>query len=133
MMVFGNAGDVSTVSATRPNRHGESVQNRWSGQIDKKMFKIIVVGDSDIGKTCFLKRYFDGTYEEQNATAGLDCQSKIVELDSADGLNIDVVKLFIWDTAGSEKYHSLNRGYYKDTDGILFCFDVTENSSFEKV
>ena len=83
-MIFDSGGGVSTVSlgATRPNRHGESVQNRWSGQADKKTFKVIVVGDSDIGKTCMLKRYFDGCFEEQNATAGLDCQSKLVEVES---------------------------------------------------
>ena len=41
--------------------------------------------------------------------------------------------MFVWDTAGSERYQALNRSYYKDTDGVLFCFDVTEKSSFDKV
>ena len=93
------------------------------------LYKILLLGDSSVGKTCFLMRYTDNTYQEIHmSTIGIDNKFKDVELD--DGKK---VKIQIWDTAGQDRFRSITRNYYKGANGIVLIFDVTNKKSYENV
>ena len=93
------------------------------------LYKILLLGDSSVGKTCFLMRYTDNTYQEIHmSTIGIDNKFKDVELE--DGKK---VKIQIWDTAGQDRFRSITRNYYKGANGIVLIFDVTNKKSYENV
>ena len=98
---------------------------------DKKefLYKILLLGDSSVGKTCFLMRYADNTFQEIHmSTIGLDYKFKDVTLD-----NEKTVKVQIWDTAGQDRFRSITRNYYKGAHGIIVIYDVTNRKTFENV
>ena len=98
---------------------------------DKKevLYKILLLGDSSVGKTCFLMRYTDNTFQEIHmSTIGLDYKLKNVQLD--DG---KMVKIQIWDTAGQDRFRSITKNYYKGAHGIILIYDITNKKSFENV
>ena len=95
----------------------------------ESLYKILILGDSTVGKTCFLTRYADNTFQEnQMATLGVDYKLKNVKME--DG---NTVKLQIWDTAGQDRFHSLTRNYFKGAHGIILLYDITTQSSFDNV
>ena len=89
------------------------------------IYKVILVGDSGVGKTCLLSMYVKGEIEETIPTIGAEFRPKDIELN--DGTK---VKVQLWDTAGQEKFKSLAMTYYRKGNGILLLFDVTKKSSF---
>lgn len=94
----------------------------------KYLFKMILVGDSGVGKTSFLKRYTDETFEtDYITTIGVDFKIKTALVDG------DVVKLQLWDTAGQERFSSITKNYYRGAHGIIVMFDLTNKSSFESI
>ena len=93
------------------------------------LYKILLLGDSSVGKTCFLMRYTDNTFQEIHmSTIGLDYKLKNVQLD--DG---KLVKIQIWDTAGQDRFRSITKNYYKGAHGIILIYDITNKKSFENV
>ena len=93
------------------------------------LYKILLLGDSSVGKTCFLMRYADNTFQEIHmSTIGLDYKFKDVQLD-----NGKTVKVQIWDTAGQDRFRSITRNYYKGAHGIIVIYDVTNRKTFENV
>ena len=95
----------------------------------ESLYKILILGDSTVGKTCFLTRYADNTFQEnQMATLGVDYKLKNIKME--DG---NIVKLQIWDTAGQDRFHSLTRNYFKGAHGIILLYDITTRSSFDNV
>ena len=93
------------------------------------LYKILLLGDSSVGKTCFLMRYTDNTFQEMHmSTIGLDYKLKNVQLD--DG---KIVKIQIWDTAGQDRFRSITKNYYKGAHGIILIYDVTSRKTFENV
>ena len=95
----------------------------------ESLYKILILGDSTVGKTCFLTRYADNTFQEnQLATLGVDYKLKNIKME--DG---NIVKLQIWDTAGQDRFHSLTRNYFKGAHGIILLYDITTQSSFDNV
>ena len=93
------------------------------------LYKILLLGDSSVGKTCFLMRYTDNTFQEIHmSTIGLDYKLKNVQLD--DG---KMVKIQIWDTAGQDRFRSITKNYYKGAHGIILIYDITNKRSFDNV
>ena len=93
------------------------------------MYKILLLGDSSVGKTCILTRYSENTFQEDHlATIGLDFKQKIVNLD-----NGKTVKVQIWDTAGQDRFKSITKNYYKGAHGIILIYDVTTRRTFDNV
>ena len=93
------------------------------------LYKILLLGDSSVGKTCFLMRYTDNTFQEIHmSTIGLDYKLKNVQLD--DG---KMVKIQIWDTAGQDRFRSITKNYYKGAHGIILIYDITNKKSFDNV
>jgi len=92
------------------------------------LIKLLVIGDSGIGKTCLLLRFADDTFTTSHLpTIGVDFKIKTIEVDRKQ------VKLQIWDTAGQERYRTITQTYYKGAMGIIIAYDCTDEESFSNV
>ena len=92
-------------------------------------YKIILVGDSGVGKTSILKKFINNEFNEDiKCTINIDFFSKSIKIDK----NL-YTNLKIYDTAGLEKYRALIKNYYQGTDGIILVFDLTNENSFNKL
>ena len=93
------------------------------------LYKILLLGDSTVGKTCFLLRFMEDSFIDLHmATIGLDYKLKTMILEEQ-----KIVKVQIWDTAGQDKFRAITRNYYKGASGIILIFDVTNIKSFENI
>ena len=89
---------------------------------------ILLLGNSDAGKTSLLMKYAKNQYKETYvSTVGLDSVVKDLKINEED------VRLYIMDTSGQERFKSLSQSYYQKVDGIIFVFDVTNRESFEGI
>ncbi|KIK06613.1 hypothetical protein K443DRAFT_3067 [Laccaria amethystina LaAM-08-1] len=92
------------------------------------LFKLLLIGDSGVGKSCLLLRFADDTYTESYiSTIGVDFKIRTIELEGK------TVKLQIWDTAGQERFRTITSSYYRGAHGIIVVYDVTDNESFTHV
>ena len=98
-----------------------------TGYFDVK-YKIMVLGESKVGKTSLIKRYtkdqFGGVYL---TTVGMDFQDKIIEIEDKK------VRLQVWDTAGQERFRNVTKSYFQSSQGLLVVYDITDKESFEKI
>jgi len=95
----------------------------------KYNFKIILIGDTSVGKTSLIYRFINNQFnEQQTATIGLETKTKSISLDSD-----TVANLNIWDTAGQEQYRSLTKQYYRDSQGAIIVYNITNKESFKTV
>ena len=93
------------------------------------VYKVLLLGDSTVGKTCILLKYTDKIFQETHMmTIGLDYRLKTMTLKSG-----KEVKLQIWDTAGQDRFRSITKNYYKGSHGIILIYDITSISTFENV
>ena len=97
--------------------------------IDECVYKVLLLGDSTVGKTCFLMKYTDKTFQDIHmATIGLDYRLRSMKLKSGKS-----IKLQIWDTAGQDRFRAITKNYYKGSHGIILIYDITNTQSFENV
>jgi small GTP-binding protein len=90
--------------------------------------KIVITGDSGVGKTCLLFRYVrDCFMSEHPSTLAVQFSTKVVKTDR------HVIQLQLWDTAGQEVFRCVTRGYYRDSAGAFVVFDLTNRRSFQHV
>ena len=90
--------------------------------------KIVVVGDSGVGKTNLIKRFISNEFSENfKATIGVEFMSKTYRI------NKHLFKVEIWDTAGQERYKSITAVYYKGAKGALVVYDTTDKSTFDNI
>lgn len=90
--------------------------------------KLIVIGDTNVGKTAVLQRYTSNTYYDRLVnTIGIDFKIKYIKINNTD------CKLQIWDTAGQERFKTITHGYYRGAQGIIIMFDVTNPESFANI
>ncbi|KAL4230868.1 Ras-related protein Rab-33B [Mactra antiquata] len=113
----------------KPEKEFESSVTVLEKQTQRRIFKIIVIGDSNVGKTCLTYRFCCGKFPDKTeATIGVDFREKMVEVDSEN------LKLQLWDTAGQERFRkSMVQHYYRNVHAVVFVFDVTKMSSFENM
>ncbi|XP_070136355.1 ras-related protein Rab-26 isoform X2 [Drosophila bipectinata] len=93
------------------------------------MGKVIMLGDSGVGKTSLLIRFRDGRYVPSYflSTVGIDFRNKVVVVDGTR------VKLQIWDTAGQERFRSVTHAYYRDAHALLLLYDVTNKTTYDNI
>uniref|UniRef100_H2ZB76 Uncharacterized protein n=1 Tax=Ciona savignyi TaxID=51511 RepID=H2ZB76_CIOSA len=92
-------------------------------------FRVVLLGDSTVGKSALLRRFTDGCFlEASDPTVGVDFYSRLIEI--TPGTRI---KLQLWDTAGQERFRSITRSYYRSSVGALLVYDITNRASFENV
>ena len=93
-----------------------------------KTCQILLIGDSSVGKTSLIQRYANGIFKEEYlATVGLDYYTK---QEMINNLNV-LVKL--WDTAGQERFKALTPNYFRNAEGVVLAYDVTNSESFENL
>ena len=96
---------------------------------DETVYKVLLLGDTTVGKTCFLMKYTDKTFQDIHmATIGLDYRLKTMKLKNGKD-----IKLQIWDTAGQDRFRAITKNYYKGSHGIILIYDVTNLQTFENV
>eukprot|EP00300_Choanocystis_sp_HF-7_P027778 c33009_g1_i1.p1 GENE.c33009_g1_i1~~c33009_g1_i1.p1 ORF type:complete len:208 (+),score=43.90 c33009_g1_i1:48-671(+) len=92
------------------------------------LFKLVLIGDSGVGKSCLLLRFVDDNFSEfYVSTIGVDFRFRTLTVDNK------LVKLQIWDTAGQEKFRTITSAYYRGADGIIVVYDISQHKSFEHV
>ena len=91
------------------------------------VMKIVIVGDTSVGKTNLLLRYCKDTFvPDTKATIGIDFFTKDIIINGRS------IKVQFWDTAGQEKYQSISHTYYKMVSGVLLVYDITRHDTFSK-
>ncbi len=94
----------------------------------KVLLKVIILGDSGVGKTALLHKYVNGQFiEEHKATIGADFMTRQINIDNK------VIDLQIWDTAGQERFQSLGRAFYRGADACVLVYDITSQPSLEQI
>ena len=92
------------------------------------LFKILIIGDSGVGKSCILHRFTDDMFMENYiSTIGVDFKIKTLDIDGK------IIKLQIWDTAGQERFRVITSAYYRGAHGIVLVYDVTSEMSFKNL
>ena len=95
---------------------------------DSESFKVVLVGESGVGKTSIITQFIDQTFQEdQQSTTGGTFSTKSVKCDGK------TLKFEIWDTAGQERYRSLTKMFYKDANAAVLVYDITRKESFEEL
>lgn len=92
------------------------------------LYKIIIVGDTCVGKSNILSRYIKNIFrEDSKSTVGVELGNKLLKVKETN------TKLQIWDTAGQERYRSITSSYYKGSHGCFIVYDITNDTSFQSV
>ena len=93
-----------------------------------KTCQILLLGDTQVGKTCLINRYTNGVFkEEYTSTVGIDFYTKPEEI------NNKTVQVKIWDTVGQERFRALTPSFLRNAEGVVIVFDVTSQDSFDNV
>ena len=127
---------IAKINSAVNETKNELPTNIVSESMDKKVgmlngqgsLSFILIGDSTVGKTCFLMRYFKNQFNEAFlSTIGIDKEIKHVKVGN------DNYKMTLWDTAGQERFKCLPKKYYQNADGVLLLFDVTKEETFQSI
>ena len=124
---------ASRPTLNQPGIEEEEVNENLSFEETKKTelfsFKIILIGSVSVGKTSIINRYVLNEYNEvYSCTLKVDFKTKIMNIN-----NMVKTKLTIFDTTGDEKFRAITRQYYKDAQGVLLVYDVTNRNSFNDI
>ena len=94
-----------------------------------KIFKICLVGEYGVGKTCIINRFVKNEFDiDENPTLAASYVQKNVKLDDE-----KIIRFHIWDTAGQEKYRSIAKIFYKDAKAAILVYDITNQKSFDEI
>ncbi|XP_056604391.1 ras-related protein Rab-19-like [Triplophysa dalaica] len=104
----------------------------WSGSESEEafdfLFKIILIGDSNVGKTCVVQSFKTGLYSErQHNTIGVDFTVRTLHIHGKR------VKMQVWDTAGQERFRTITQSYYRSAHGAMITYDITRRATFDSV
>ena len=92
------------------------------------LIKLLLIGDSGVGKSCLLLRFCDDTFSPTFITTiGIDFKIRTITMDKKR------LKMQIWDTAGQERFRTITTAYYRGAQGILLVYDVTDEKSFQNI
>ncbi|CAK6949909.1 ras-related protein Rab-19-like [Scomber scombrus] len=92
------------------------------------LFKIILIGDSNVGKTCVVQNFKSGFFsEKQQNTIGVDFTVRTLDIEGKK------IKMQVWDTAGQERFRTITQSYYRSAHGAMITYDITRRSTFDSV
>ena len=95
---------------------------------DDHVFKLLIIGDSGVGKSSLLMQFSDNLFSDTTAaTTGVDIKSCTVDVEGAK------IKLQIWDTVGQERFRTITSMHYRGTHGVIFVYDVTNADTFKSI
>eukprot|EP01130_Rhizamoeba_saxonica_P016720 TRINITY_DN777_c0_g2_i1.p1 TRINITY_DN777_c0_g2~~TRINITY_DN777_c0_g2_i1.p1 ORF type:complete len:216 (+),score=41.37 TRINITY_DN777_c0_g2_i1:45-692(+) len=94
-----------------------------------KQYKIVLLGEGSVGKTSIFKRCTDSEFPKHHETT-IQAAFEVIPINLPNG---DRVEIALWDTAGQERFHSLGHLYYRDSDGAILVYDITDSNSFTRV
>ena len=94
-------------------------------EMTSKSYKVLLLGNSYVGKTCILLRFSEDTYKDDyEVTIGLNYRIKTLNI------NNNPIKMQIWDTSGEEKFKAIAKNFYRGAHGVLLIYDICEKNSF---
>ena len=100
---------------------------------EKTTYKMIIIGDSAVGKTCIFKKIISGSFSEKSiSTIGIDRRTLAFIIKNSQGKDMEV-DVQLWDTAGQERFRSITTSYYKSSQGLLLMYDITKKDSFDSI
>ncbi|KAF2292537.1 hypothetical protein P3X46_017974 [Hevea brasiliensis] len=103
-------------------------QEQEGGGAEEYLFKIVLIGDSAVGKSNLLSRFARNEFDNNSkATIGVEFQTQVVDIDGKQ------IKAQIWDTAGQERFRAVTSAYYRGAVGVLIVYDITRRTSFDSV
>lgn len=106
----------------------DSIKKDNDSFIYQYIFKIILIGDANIGKTSLINRYVTNCFNDKYiCTIGVDFMMKSINYEN------QTIKLQLWDTAGMEKYKQITTSYYRGAQAAIVCFDLTNKASFQSI
>ena len=118
-----NLGTISNNSFSSITKEKNNLSKNYDD-----LFKLVIIGDSGVGKSCILLRFADDTFTDNYySTIGVDFRFKCVDIGERK------CKLQIWDTAGQERFKTVTSAYYRGADGIIIVFDQTDQESFNNI
>ena len=96
---------------------------------DKNILKIVIVGESGVGKTSLITQFIDNFFDEElQASTGASFSAKTLIFDNGKS-----VKIQLWDTAGQERYRSLTKIFFQNSAAVAFIYDITSQTSFDEI
>ena len=99
----------------------------------KITYKIIIIGDSAVGKTCIFKKITSNTFNDKSiSTIGMDRRTLFFTIKDSNGSDLEI-EVQLWDTAGQERFRSITATYYKSSQGLLLMYDITKRETFNNV
>jgi Ras-related protein Rab-1A len=100
---------------------------------EKITYKMIIIGDSAVGKTCIFKKITTGTFSEKSiSTIGMDRRTLSFTIKNKEGNDLEI-EVQLWDTAGQERFRSITTSYYKSSQGLLLMYDITKRETFDNI
>ena len=100
---------------------------------EKITYKIILIGDSAVGKTCIFKKITTGVFNERSiSTIGMDRRTLNFTIKDNQGKDLEI-EVQLWDTAGQERFRSITNTYYKSSQGLLLIYDISKSDTFNNV
>ena len=94
-------------------------------EMSTKSYKVLLLGNSYVGKTCILLRFSEDTYKDDyEVTIGLNYRIKTLNIDN------NPIRMQIWDTSGEEKFKAIAKNFYRGAHGVLLIYDICEKNSF---